>query len=71
MGLRHMHPVRDETHDDRRHWRQRSALVAEVAQLACALAHERQRNRRLAELLGEQAAELVVLRSARDRRATA
>ena len=75
MGLRHMHPVRDQAHDDRRGWRRLAEALGDIAACQAALAAERARSRRLIGLIAEQAAEMVLLRSAlehaRDRRATA
>jgi len=70
-----MHLIREPAHDDRRGWRRTADLQADLAAATAALAAERARSRRLIGLIAEQAAELVVLRSAlehaRDRRATA
>ena len=75
MTARRIHLTRTDAHDDRRGWRRLAEALGDLAACQAALAAERARSRRLIGLIAEQAAELVVLRSAlehaRDRRATA
>ena len=64
MGLRHMHPVRDQAHDDRRGWRREAGLQRDLADARLRQEAARLKIERLLAVVAELAAENVVLRSA-------